>query len=625
VIYRLTILCLLITIASGSHVAAQSPQITVGQSVHISASHATDVFFETLLAINPRNPRNLIASSIVCREAAFWCDVYASFDSGQTWVQGRGPEGDEQMFRGGDPVVFFDASGAAFFVRTGREDLLKGILSRSTDGGRTWQRYSETVPNGDRPFWTSDQTEGKFHGRMYAALNRIGVDVQSVDGTDGRSVGLWVSTDGGRTFNPTAALVRSNNDEQTFSPGNLLVMPDGKLVVPFQTFRRLEDSSSEYPFSNDGHIGVAVSKDGGITFSSVHLGPPKNYGLSFLPSGARWVHWQAAGIVAAAVDSSAGPFRGRLYFTWADYDEARHSAVVRVAYSTDLGKTWSKPVIIDNNTVEGGASNPAIAVNKDGVVGITWNDFRNDPTGECYQLSFSASTDGGSTFLPNVSVPASQTCPKDLGNWNSFLGSTRLSSVGTPLQERRKIILEALGPTRFRQGGETQGLVADNDGVFHSAWINGASGTMQLSAQRFTVAKLPSVIDSTRADLTPQIELTISKPSIDAAARTLSVTVQLKNTSTAPITGPLSVVLDAIHSDLGELRARNSDNKLSGRGASWNFVSENPPPLLPGQTSPARVFTWTFTWVGKSSLPILSSRIGASALEASFVILGPPK
>src|SRR5437879_4617777 len=86
---------------------AQVPGIHVGPMVHISASHPADPFVETLLAINPRDPRNLVATSAVIRDGER-SDVYASMDGGLTWVQGRAPVGDTLMFRGGDPVVFFD-------------------------------------------------------------------------------------------------------------------------------------------------------------------------------------------------------------------------------------------------------------------------------------------------------------------------------------------------------------------------------------------------------------------------------------------------------------------------------------------------------------------------------------
>src|SRR3712207_8750402 len=45
---------------------------------------------------------------------------------------------------------------------------------------------------------------------------------------------------------------------------------------------------------------------------------------------------------------------------------------------------------------------PSVAVNKDGVVGLTWYERRKEAGGECQHLYFTASLDGGKSFLPQV-------------------------------------------------------------------------------------------------------------------------------------------------------------------------------------------------------------------------------
>ena len=44
----------------------------------------------------------------------------------------------------------------------------------------------------------------------------------------------------------------------------------------------------------------------------------------------------------------------------------------------------------------------------------------------------------------------------------------------------RPVVVGSANGNRFKNGGDTQGLVGLPNGGFHVAWINGASGKMQL-------------------------------------------------------------------------------------------------------------------------------------------------
>ena len=92
---------------------------------------------------------------------------------------------------------------------------------------------------------------------------------------------------------------------------------------------------------------------------------------------------------------------------------------------------------------------PAIAVNGGGVVAIAWYDARNDRSTikgnfRCQEVFFSASLDGGVTFLPEVRVSTKPTCPASPRNVDTAL--------------------------RFPAGGEYMGLAAAPDGSFRLLW-----------------------------------------------------------------------------------------------------------------------------------------------------------
>ncbi len=90
------------------------------------------------------------------------------------------------------------------------------------------------------------------------------------------------------------------------------------------------------------------------------------------------------------------------------------------ARSTDGGTTWEKPQVLSEQgdgqavatvgKVVHSAYLPAIAVNKDGIIGVSWYDTRGLPTKQAgYNTRFRASNDGGRTWLSSVPVSTTAT------------------------------------------------------------------------------------------------------------------------------------------------------------------------------------------------------------------------
>lgn len=132
----------------------------------------------------------------------------------------------------------------------------------------------------------------------------------------------------------------------------------------------------------------------------------------------------------------------------------------------------------DNQGNKAAQRQPAVAVNKDGVVGVIWHDRRNgtadehrkDLSNECSEVFFSASLDGGRTFLPNVRVSSTQSCPDVAGN--------RIPAFGAGSQS----VFE-----RFTTGGDYKGLATAHDGRFHALWADSRTGVFQLWTSIITV------------------------------------------------------------------------------------------------------------------------------------------
>jgi hypothetical protein len=224
-------------------------------------------------------------------------------------------------------------------------------------------------------------------------------------------------------------------------------------------------------------------------------------------------------------------------------------------------------VRVNDNKTPAYHVNPAVAVNNRGVVAIAWYDRRNDPKGNCHQLFVSASVDGGETFLPNVQASQPLTCPNSPGNWKIY-GNTTLSKwydFDSPDGNNVWVVDLTTPAVTFTNGGDTSGLAAGPDGVFHSAWINGPNGIMQLYSTAFSVQGKAEY-----EDVTERVKIELAERQFNMDDHTLSVAMRLVNTGASPLKGPLKVVWKSMRTNL-DMRAANADDQQSGLGAAWMF------------------------------------------------------
>lgn len=348
-----------------------------------------------------------------------------------------------------------------------------------------------------------------------------------------------------------------------------------------------------------------VSGDGGETFLPAREGPARTSSNSWFEAV------QSDAVPRAAMDASKGSNADRIYLTWPDFDGKKY--VLKVSHSNDLGTTWSNPIVVNDNSNAGAPSNPAIAVNQTGVVMVAFNDRRDDPENGCFRLYFAVSLDGGETFLPNERAAEQPTCPAAPGNWALYA----ISSSDLPGETRPEIVIRSPAE-RFADGGDTQGLVAGNDGVFRSAWINGESGVMQVWYKELTAdggKAFQSPFTGARKNASDDLVIEVSEPNIDFVRHTISVKVRLINALSTTLAGPFTMVLDDMRSSLKNIRVLDSDNGMPSRGASWNIVAGEKTSLQPHQKSKERLLTWVFEDGG-------AEKATGPLFLAHFIILG---
>jgi hypothetical protein len=435
--------CLLLAMTIGSSAQEAQGPYTIGPNVQISVSLAATRQYETYVAADRKHVGHLIACAYIVHPDNQVDNVfYVSFDRGATWSHTL------TVPVSVDPSCAIGLGGAAFAASIHDLPDEKGtpVLSvyRSGDGGRTWKPSSIGVdaPPIDRAYLTVDDTDSAFQNRVYVHAYRYTRNPPP-------AVVFLPASGNGRNFEYIQISGATTFEKPWFFLGNGVVGNDGTF---FALVAELDDTKRNMSYRTDeasapaavnAVLYVLASHDGGKTLDH--------------PAGkieGVYYDWRVPqlSLPALAVDRSRGTFRGRLYAVWPD---ARLDHRTRILFSSskDHGRTWTAPAVVDDNaagrSTNGRANNfmPAIAVNRRGVVGVSWYDRRDAPDNLGYGVRFAATLDGGKTWLPSVRV------------------STALH-------------VDA-GDSR-KNSGDTAGLAADADGVFHPVWIDNRTGIPQM-------------------------------------------------------------------------------------------------------------------------------------------------
>jgi len=598
----------LVALVAGTALLVGHAQITVGPTTTISADAPNDPHGESFFAMNPKNSNDQIAASCRISDQRAGVSGYISHDGGHTWARIPLPK---EVAEGWDVITYFDGNGNAYFASNDRSGLW---IIRSSDAGGTWSPVTlvQGIKGFDRQHMAFDRG-GRFAGRIYAGATGEAV---GLDGKDHGIQAIAFSTDGGKTYSQPH-LISDSDKEQMFAMSNILVAPDGTVIIPFWTFGK---PSTEMPtlFDPSGwdkriemkrYLRVAVSGDGGSTYS---VSPAIVTSSSSFSGASGYNLDKIQGNGFAGIDFSNGHYRGRAYVVWVESAGDRHD--IRVVHSSDNGKTWSKPVTVNDDSGPVEDANPTIAVNNRGVVGVTWNDRRVHKD-DCYDLYFSASLDGGETFQPNVTTGRKPTCPLAPGNWKP---SARISAY--PKTEEG-VSIEGQGlnvlmiSTRFPGGGDTQGLDSGQDGVFHAAWIDGSSGVMQLAETSFSVVGEVHEPERSGQDVSTQVKLVANNCGFDWKISDFSCRMHLENKSPLAVAGPFSVELQAVRVNLTDFRVENADNHKPAEGARWVFQSSE---LAPNTSSEERPFRWHFTSLPKEpEYPFMMFKVVSTRVDGA--------
>jgi len=362
---------------------------------------------EPSIAIDPTNAQHLIGvwqQDRWSNGGANGIVSAATFDGGQTWTRSsakfsRCTEGTYD--RATDPWVSIGPGGTAWqiaYVFDAAAPNRAMLVSRSSDGGRTWQDpqqlQHDTDPSlvMDKETVTADPLDPLF---VYAVWDRLTGFALANDPLGKGPAWFARTTDGGESWEAARQIYDPGPDAQTIS-NQIVVLPDGTLV---DLLIVITQNSKPIPRAT---VSVLRSTDRGVSWSAaaIPVAEAEFVGVND-PKKGRGIR-SGSVVPAIAVDRA----NGALYVAWED---ARFSGLARdgiaLSRSTDGGLHWSAPVQV-NTAHDVPAFTPALAVAANGNLGVTYYDFRNDDPSDGDHLMvtrwLSTSTDGGATFADTM-------------------------------------------------------------------------------------------------------------------------------------------------------------------------------------------------------------------------------
>ena len=322
---------------------------------------------ETSIAVNPRNPHNVLGSWIQDGRATDL--VMASRDGGRTFARVLVPA--LSYCTGGafkvasDPGVYFSADGriayfTAIVVNIGAVTEAAStamLVSRSHDGGFSWSVPTvvqrETGAFWDLPNLTPDPRRPER--AFYYYVKRLGPDFF-------RGYSLFSTTrDGGRSWSKARVLYDPKTSNSWPARGKILVNRDGTLLNVFALISTPANPNAAVRSIPTQELALR-SVDGGRTWSKP---------ITIGNTGGRDIHDPTTGQGMNIYDTFPSPSvapNGDVYVTWTQVG-ATSSRIV-VARSRNGGRTWSRRFL----AVHGQAGLPTVGVAGDGTVGVTYYD-----------------------------------------------------------------------------------------------------------------------------------------------------------------------------------------------------------------------------------------------------------
>lgn len=369
---------------------------------------------EPSVAVNPQEPGNAIIAYQEDRYSDGGANgvlTAVTTNAGRTWrvlpltdqpafsrCAGGNTSNGGDFDRSSDVWVTFGPTGVAYQAAVSFNEssaATSELVSRSTDGGRTWSPPTKLIHDDDpnveeeRPAITADPTNPN---NVYVVWDR---DVFAPSASQGGPAMFSRTVDGGRSWSTPREVFTPAQGLQT-SGNQIVVLPNGDLVDMFHEFA--VGGQSTHPRVDQ--VMAIRSTDHGATWSvPIQIASPQLTGTTDPRTGEAIRN----GDIFSAVAVDPRPGTDTVYAAWEDaglYSEQRHQ--IAFSRSDDGGRTWTQPMRVSSNPTTQ-AFVPAIAVNDHGTVAVSYYDLSADTAASrelATQYWITTSDNGGRTWSP---------------------------------------------------------------------------------------------------------------------------------------------------------------------------------------------------------------------------------
>jgi hypothetical protein len=385
-----------------------------GTNVQVNKSSSFFEPEEVSIAINPKNPNNIIGGANLD-----W--YYYSTNKGKTWTEGKMPG--PVIY--GDPMLYFDMLGNAYYCHLGPFGNTGILIARSSDGGATWSSSKKiygnngSVPFMDKEWLTSDRSETPFKNNLYISWTQFD-KYGSKNPKDSSRILFSRSTDFGETFSLPIQISKYLGDakdgDSTVEGAVPCVSPDGKVYVAWS-----------------GPQGIVFTKstDGGLTFPAEKPVVQQIGGWTYDIPGI----YRSNGLPFTDCDISNSEYRGTIYINYSDSTNGDHD--IFIIKSTDEGETWSLPIRVNDDKIANGKEQFMSHFCVDpvtGVINVLFYDRRNYEDNKT-DVYIARSSDGGETFI-NTKISESPFTPTPQIFFGDYIGISSYNNLVSALWMR---------------------------------------------------------------------------------------------------------------------------------------------------------------------------------------------
>ncbi len=449
----------LLLLGGGQSLAEAPLRLTMNVQATKEDVDPTRTYSAPYLAVDPTNEMHVVGSFIDFRSAS--CGLIRSLDGGRTWKRmDARPAPDSfpycESTQSGNGIyhapLAFGRNGTLYYAVMGWDNQDGGggrgntsvILARSDNLGETWEtsfvrnnRGKEGIAvENIRPMTgIAVDTKSGDDDIVYVSYSRRRPNATAPNAEPNQPA-VAVSTDGGRTFGEPVSAIGG-----VFSSASLRAEGFSKVTTttsgpgPTSTTTvapagsRAAQPDQEVNFGG-GKSSIAVDDKGTLyvawpsATANMAAPPPPGYFMSkSTDQGRTWTVTQIAPFSYAhkagapgpnaslqmAWSSKGGP-EGTLHVVAEGNDQVQIANLSHIWYyrSTDGGKTWTEPKVIDDSDKSQmvGQYMPDISVAPNGRIDVAWWDTREvpapaTPTNDVY---YTSSFDNGETFTKNIRI-----------------------------------------------------------------------------------------------------------------------------------------------------------------------------------------------------------------------------